>query len=91
MRAPGDGRPVGVESEEAAIRNARFENPLGVAGSTEGGVDLEAAGFGGECLKYLVHHHRQVPNLPFGAPLEGARGRAVDFVERILKAHIWLT
>ena len=45
-----------------------------MAGSTEGGVDLEAVGVGGECFKDLVHHHRQVPYLPFGAPL----GRAFD-------------
>src|ERR1035437_301069 len=86
--ASGDGGTVGIESEEPAVGNARFEDSFGMAGSAEGGVDLEAAGFGGECFNYLVHHHRQVPYLEFGAPLEGAGGRATDLVERVLKAHL---
>jgi hypothetical protein len=49
-----------------------------MAGSTEGSVDLETVGSGGESFNYLVRHHRQVPYLHFGAPLgRGLDGRAV--------------
>ena len=60
-----------------------------MAGSAEGGVDLEAAGTRGENLYDLACHHRQVPYLLFGAPLERAGdGIAVDRrVERVLETH----
>src|SRR5439155_23691893 len=41
---PGDGRPVGVETQEAAIRVGRLQDPLGVATAADGGIDLDAAG-----------------------------------------------
>ena len=60
-----------------------------MAGSTEGGVDLEAAGTRGENLNDLACHHRQVPYLLFGAPLERAAdgGAAGRRVERVLETH----
>ena len=39
---PGDGRPIGVETEEAAIRVGSFEDSLGVAPAAEGRVDVAA-------------------------------------------------
>ena len=40
----GDGRPVGIEAEEAAIRVGRLQDPLGVPTAADRGVDLKAAG-----------------------------------------------
>ena len=57
----GDGRPIGVETEEAAIRVGRRQDPLGVAPAANRGVDLEAAGRGREHGHDLVGQHRKVP------------------------------
>ena len=57
----GDGRPIGVETEEAAIRVGRHQDPRGVAPAADGGVDLEAAGRGREHAHDLVGQHRKVP------------------------------
>jgi hypothetical protein len=64
-----------------------------MAGSTEGGVELEAARTRGECLDDLACHHRQVPYLPFGAPLERAgrgdfAGRHFEWIAELLVAHV---
>jgi hypothetical protein len=60
---PGDGRPVSVETEEAAIRVRRLQDPLGVPTAADRGVDLEAAGCGREHRDDLLSQHRQVPFL----------------------------
>src|SRR5206468_5340169 len=44
----GDGRPIGIEAEEAAIRVGRLQDPLGVPTAAYGRVDLKAAGRRGE-------------------------------------------
>ncbi len=59
----GDGRPVGVETQEAAIRIGRLQDPLGVPTAADGRVDLKAAGSRCEHRHDLVHQHRQVPFL----------------------------
>jgi hypothetical protein len=59
----GDGRPVGVETEEAAIRRGRLQDPLGVPTAADRGVDLKAAGSRREHLDDLLRQHRLVPFL----------------------------
>src|SRR5439155_20913156 len=60
---PGDGRPISIETEEAAIRIGRLQHPLGVPTATDGGIDLEAAGSWREHRNDLLRQHRQVPFL----------------------------
>ena len=56
----GDGRPIGVETEEAAIRVVRLQDPLGVPTAAQGGVDLKAARGRREHQHDLLRQHRQV-------------------------------
>ena len=56
----GDGRPIGVETEEAAIRVVRFQDPLGVPTAAQGGIDLKAARGWREHQQDLLRQHRQV-------------------------------
>src|SRR5579862_4006679 len=51
---PGDGRLVGVDPEEAAIRVGGGQHAFRVPAATEGGVDLPAAGSRGQHLDDLV-------------------------------------
>jgi hypothetical protein len=61
LARPGDGRLVGVNAEQAAIRRIGLQDPLSVPSATDGRIDLEAARSGCEGFDYLIHHHRQVP------------------------------
>ena len=79
---PGDGRPIGVETEEAAIRVGRLQDPLGVPTAAEGRVDLEAAGSRREHRDDLLRQHRQVPFLHLSST-----HRSAD-PERTLEAHV---
>ena len=56
----GDGRPIGVETEEAAIRVAGGQDSFGVATTAQRGVHVPAPGGRGEQLDDLVGHHRDV-------------------------------
>jgi hypothetical protein len=79
---PGDGRPIGVEPEEAAIRRRRLQDPLGVPTAAEGRVDLEAARSRSEGRQDLRRHHGQVPFLHLSST-----HRSAD-PERTLEAHV---
>ena len=59
----GDGRPIGIEAEEAAIRVGRLQDPLGVPTAAQGGVDLKAARRWSEHHEDLLHQHRHMPIL----------------------------
>ena len=61
----------GFETEEAAIRMARLQDPFGVPTATERGVDLEAAGRWREHHEDLLRQHRQVPFLHQATTIEG--------------------
>ena len=78
----GDGRPIGIETEEAAIRVGRLQDPLGVPTAAELGVDLEAPRGRREHRHDLVSQHRDVPNLH----LSSIRRRSDP--ERTLEAHL---
>ena len=56
----GDGRPIGVETEEAAIRVGRLQDPFGVPTAAQGGIDLKAARGRREHRHDLLRQHRQV-------------------------------
>jgi hypothetical protein len=56
----GDGRPIGVKAEEAAIRVARLQDPLGVPTAAQRGIDLKAARSWREHRHDLLRQHRQV-------------------------------
>src|SRR3990172_7159232 len=43
LSCSGDGRPVRVEPDQAAIRRGSLQDPLGMPTATNGRVDLEAA------------------------------------------------
>ena len=66
----GDGRPIGVETEEAAIRVGRLQDPLGVPTAAEGGVDLEASRGRREHRHDLLRQHRDVPYLHLSSTLD---------------------
>ena len=78
----GDGRPIGVETEEAAIRVGRLQDPLGVPTAAEGGVDLEATRGRREHRHDLVCQHRDVRCLHLSSTY-----RRSD-PERTLEAHV---
>ena len=78
----GDGRPIGVETEEAAIRVGRLQDPLGVPTAAEGGVDLEASRGRREHRHDLHRQHRDVPYLHLSSTV-----RRSD-PERTLEAHV---
>ena len=59
----GDGRPIGIKTEEAAIRVGRLQDPLGVPTAAQGGIDLKASGSRLEHLNDLLRQHRCVPCL----------------------------
>jgi hypothetical protein len=61
--APGDGRLIGIQSEQAAIRRIRLQDPDGVPSAAERGVDLELARERRESHEDLLHHHGPVPLL----------------------------
>ena len=78
----GDGRPIGVETEEAAIRVGRLQDPLGVPTAAEGGIDLEAPRRRREHRHDLLSQHRDVPCLHLSST-----PRRSD-PERTLEAHV---
>ena len=63
LAAPGDGRLIGIQSEQAAIRRIRLQDPDGVPSAAERGVDLELARERRESQEDLLHHHGPVPLL----------------------------
>ena len=66
----GDGRPVGIETEEAAIRIGRLQNPLGVPTAADRGIDLKASGRRREHRHDLLRQHRQVPFLHLSSTID---------------------
>jgi hypothetical protein len=59
--ASGDGRLIGIQSEQAAIRRIRLQDPDGVPSTAERGIDLELARERRESHQDLLHHHGPVP------------------------------
>src|SRR6476646_69068 len=59
----GDGRPIGVEAEEAATRRGRLQDPLGVPTAADRGIALQAVRRRREHRHDLLHQHRRVPFL----------------------------
>src|SRR5205814_953641 len=62
-----DGRRVGIETEETAIRIGGLQDPLGVPTAADSRVDLKAAGHWREHRNDLLRQHRPVPVLHLSA------------------------
>ena len=56
-----DGRPIGVEAEQATIRRRGLQEPIGVPTAADRAVDHGAARSQVEGGENLVDHDRQVP------------------------------
>ena len=72
----GDRSGVCIETQEAAIRIGRLQDPLGVPTAAQGGVDVKAAGSRREHPDDLVRQHRQVPFLHLSSIPERIGSRA---------------
>ena len=56
-----DGRRIGIEAEEAAVRRHGLQEPLGVPTATDRAVRDGAAGTEGQRGENLVDEDRQMP------------------------------
>ena len=78
----GDGRPIGVEAEQAAIRVGGPQDSLRVTAAPDRRIDLEAAGGGREHAHDLLDEHRHMA-VPRIATADSRRVRSDPWM------HIW--